>query len=124
MEEKDNFKSNEENNNEVEEKAAKFLEVGNTVFLEPETSNDDEASQEKEISAFPDTEVSPEVKKALIAATKRADAIVKPTDGGHSFNKKGKEKEMKEELQRNVTTKDRGIKKQPAQDSKENEQIR
>jgi hypothetical protein len=98
----ENNKVKENNDIEITEKAAKFSDVGKEII----SVSEPELTQEEEIASYPDEVASPEVKKALIEAVKKADKIVKPTDGGFSINtKKDEEKEMKKTLKRDVRSK-------------------
>lgn len=77
---------------EVLEKAAKFSDLGKEYVGVSEP----ELTQEEEISKFPDTVASPEIRRDLIEAVKRADKIVKPTDEGISVKKR--KKDVKEDV--------------------------
>lgn len=59
-----------------------FSEVGR-IFFAPEQKED----QKDEISQYSD--ISPEIKRALIESLKKVDGIVKPTTGGYAKKTRG-----------------------------------
>ncbi|MCI8760132.1 MAG: hypothetical protein HFJ34_03275 [Clostridia bacterium] len=91
-------------NGEYSEKAD-LLEVGSTVFINPEEDNDLEDVENikveeimKQIEQYQSDVVSDEEKMELKKAVKRADEMIKKTDGGKLTGKQKRE-EMEKKLQ-------------------------